>query len=233
MDRDSFIIGVGGGSICDIVGFAASTFMRGIPFAFVPTTLLALVDASMGGKNGVNFLSYKNLIGTFNHPEFLIHDFSFLGTLSKKDVMCGITEVIKHAFIADVQLYDFVKNNTESVKKLEEVALHRIIDDFVRIKMGVVDRDEKEKGERRILNFGHTLGHAIENVLELSHGIAISKGMYFALKFSNQEKLLSDDEMNEAIELLNSYGYKDFKIPSVKMKKVLDALTKDKKKVRT
>jgi 3-dehydroquinate synthase len=230
VDRDSFIIGIGGGSVCDLAGFAASTFMRGIPFAFVPTTLLALVDASMGGKNGVNFLSYKNLIGTFNQPQFILHDFSFLKTLGQKDIMCGIAEVIKHSFIADPQLYDFLKNNISAVKKLEADALRRIVDDSVRIKMGVVERDERELGERRILNFGHTLGHAIENVLEVGHGLAVSKGMYFALKLSNAQSLLSEHETKEGIALLNSYGYKDFKIPKTKMKNIIDSITKDKKK---
>lgn len=176
-DRESFLVGVGGGVVCDITGFVASIFMRGIRFGFVPTTLLAQVDASIGGKNGVNTGMYKNMIGTFTQPEFILIDSSFLKTLPKQELVSGMAEVVKHACIRDEEYFHYIEKNTEAILALDAEILHQIILHSVRIKSEIVEQDEKEGGLRKLLNFGHTFGHAIEKQHNLPHGYAISLGM--------------------------------------------------------
>ena len=145
-DRTSFILGIGGGIVCDVAGFAASIFMRGIKFGFVSTTLLSQVDASVGGKNGVNFSGYKNLIGTFNQPEFVICDLEMLKTLPKGELINGMSEVVKHGVIADAALFEFIEQNTDSILNYNSDVLERLVYDSVVIKSGIVNKDAKEKG---------------------------------------------------------------------------------------
>ena len=194
-DRSVFIVGIGGGIVCDITGFVASTYMRGVRFGFGATTLLAQVDASVGGKNGVNFSGYKNMVGTFNQPEFVICDPEVLQTLSDKDRGCGLAEIIKHAAIADGLLFSYLEDNLEKVSALSSEAVHRMVYDSMVIKSEIVNRDERETGERRKLNFGHTVGHAVEKVHKLPHGEAVSIGMMVAANLSAQKGYLKTAEI--------------------------------------
>lgn len=177
-DRDSLMINFGGGTISDIGAFAASTFKRGINFINVPTTLLAMVDASIGGKNGINFGSYKNQIGLFAQPESILINTQFLKTLDERDILSGLAEMIKYAFIADSSFLEITKDNYQSF--IKKAAL---------LKDEIVNLDFKEKGLRKALNFGHTIGHAIEsfcmkNADNLTHGESVSLGIYSALYLS-------------------------------------------------
>ncbi len=162
-DRQTFIVGIGGGVVTDIAGFVASIYMRGVKFAFVPTSILAMVDASIGGKNGIDVGVYKNLVGVINHPEFLLYDYSFLETLPDEEWVNGFAEIIKHACIKDDDMFQFLEKHSimKFQASLEDTAA--IIKRNVEIKYNVVVNDEKETGERKLLNFGHTIGHAIEN----------------------------------------------------------------------
>ena len=163
-DRASFIVGIGGGIVCDVTGYAASTYLRGLKFGFVASTLLAQVDAAVGGKNGVNWEGYKNMIGVFNQPDFVICDPLLLRTLPRREVLSGMAEVVKHALIADAGLFSYLEENGSGVLDLRPEVMERLVCDSVRIKSSIVNRDEREKGERRLLNFGHTFGHALEKV---------------------------------------------------------------------
>lgn len=183
-DRSSFIVGIGGGIVCDIAGFAASTYMRGLKFGFVSTTLLSQVDASVGGKNGVNLDAFKNMVGCFNQPEFVICDINLLNTLPKPEISNGMAEIVKHAMIQDAALFEFLENNQRNALDLDWDTIFRLVSDSVNIKSTIVQRDEKETGERRKLNFGHTIGHAIEKIDGTPHGRAVSIGMAAAAQFS-------------------------------------------------
>lgn len=227
-DRSSYIVGIGGGIVCDITGFVASTFMRGVRFGFVSTTLLSQVDASVGGKNGVNFLGYKNMVGVFNQPDFVICDPVMLKTLPEKELCNGFSEIVKHAVIGSSDLLAFLEENYRAALNLDREVIEKLLYYSVTIKSAVVNRDEKEKGERRKLNFGHTLGHAIEKTTGIAHGEAVSIGMAFAVDLSVRKGLLSGDEADRLKQLL-----KKFKLP-VKLnfdkERVLTALKKDKKR---
>jgi 3-dehydroquinate synthase len=228
LDRSSFVIGIGGGIVCDVAGFAASTYMRGIDFGFVPTSLLAQVDASIGGKNGVNFSAYKNMVGVFKQPRFVLSDPEVLRTLPEKELLCGLAEVVKHAVIRSPALFDFLEQEWLSLLCLQRKALEKIIEDSVVIKSWIVQSDVLERGERRKLNFGHTLGHAIEREGQLSHGEAISIGMVLASRISAARGKLSAAEADHITALL-----KNLKLPTeVKPNKelLLEAVKKDKKR---
>ena len=193
-DRSAFIVGVGGGIVCDITGFVASTFLRGVRFGFVATTLLAQVDASVGGKNGVNFEGYKNMVGLFHQPEFVICDPEVLKTLPRKEISCGLAEIVKHAAIADAELFTYIEKHAEKILALDRRAIEKLVAVSVRIKSSIVSSDETEKGVRRLLNFGHTFGHAIEKVIGVPHGEAVSMGMVIASTLSVQKGLLTAQE---------------------------------------
>ncbi|HHP7233908.1 MAG TPA: 3-dehydroquinate synthase [Desulfobacterales bacterium] len=227
-DRSTFVVGIGGGVACDIAGFAASTYMRGMRFGFVATSLLAQVDASVGGKNGVNFRGYKNLVGTFSQPEFVICDPQVLRTLPRGEVLCGLAEVVKHALIRDADLLNFMERNAEAVLELQPAAVERIVADSVAIKSAVVTADEKESGLRRILNFGHTFGHALEPLLHISHGEAVSIGMVLAAGLSVQRGLLEPEAAERIRDLLERLGL-PVQCP-VPPSELMDAVRKDKKR---
>ena len=227
-DRSAFIVGVGGGMVCDITGFAASTFLRGVRFGFVATSLLAQVDASVGGKNGVNFQGYKNMVGLFHQPEFVICDFGVLKTLPSKEVSCGLAEIVKYAAIADADLFTFLEKQAERVLALDLEAIEKLVLRSVEIKSAIVSQDETEKGQRRLLNFGHTFGHAIEKVSGVSHGEAVSIGMAMASALSVKRGLLSMQEDRRLRKLL-----KRLQLPNdfaSSPQEILDAATKDKKR---
>ncbi len=228
LDRSSFVIAIGGGIVCDVAGFAASTFMRGIDFGFVPSTLLAQVDASIGGKNGVNFRGYKNLVGVFNQPQFVLCDIDLLYTLPERELACGMAEVVKHAVIRSASLFEFLEQEWADLLSLQKDTVEKVINDSIVIKSWIVQSDALEKGERKKLNFGHTLGHAIEKEGQMSHGEAISIGMVMASKISAARGMLAHQEVDHITSLL-----KNLKLPtevSSNKKLILDAVKKDKKR---
>ena len=227
-DRSAFIVGIGGGIVCDIAGFAASVYLRGVDFGYVSTTLLAQVDASVGGKTGVNFSGYKNMVGVFNQPGFVICDTALLETLPAVEIACGFAEIVKHAIIADADMFAFLEQNSQKALALERSVIQRLVYDSVCIKAGVVEQDEREKGVRRKLNFGHTFGHAIEKTAGLRHGEAVGLGMVIAGALSVEKGLLRPEEHDRIVALLEGLG-----LPvrmEVDREAVLDAMQKDKKR---
>ena len=205
-DRASFIIGIGGGIVCDIAGFIASTYMRGVRFGFVSSTLLSQVDASVGGKNGFNFGGYKNIVGVFNQPEFVICDPNLLKTLPQKEILSGFAEIIKHGAIADKNLFIYLEKNRDRALALDLAVIEKLVHDSVIIKSRIVNQDEKEKGERRKLNFGHTFGHAIEKITKVRHGEAVSAGMVLAAELAVKKEALAAKDSNRLADLLDKYG---------------------------
>ncbi|PWT94619.1 MAG: 3-dehydroquinate synthase [Bacteroidetes bacterium] len=225
--RKTFLIGVGGGVVTDITGYVASIYMRGLSFGFVPTTLLAMVDASIGGKNGIDVNVYKNMVGTIRQPHFLLYDISLLKSLPESEWKNGMAEIIKHACIKDGAMFRLLEENDLNKIQTNKKLLADIVERNAKLKTRVVQVDEFEKGDRKLLNFGHTLGHAIENQYELSHGQAISIGMGFASLISSE--MLGFKDAVKVMRLLNQYG-----LPTsarFDSKKVFDVLKMDKKRV--
>lgn len=206
VDRGGHVLIVGGGTVCDLAAFAASTYMRGVAASLVPTTLLAQVDAGVGGKNGINFGGYKNIVGTIAQPHTVLCDSSFLSTLPLKSVRDGYAEIIKHAAIADAEYFSFLQANVSPALSLDPGVMERVLFDSLVIKTGIVSRDERESGERMKLNFGHTVGHAVESVLHVSHGQAVSIGMAVEARLSERRGTLSADEYSSLANLLAAYG---------------------------
>jgi 3-dehydroquinate synthase len=203
-DRETILVGVGGGVITDLTGYVASVFMRGLRFGFVPTTMLAMVDASIGGKNGIDVGVYKNMVGTIRQPAFLLYDTSLLETLPEKEWINGFAEIIKHACIRDARMFRMLEESNLSDFRTGRKMTSELIQRNARIKIRIVQKDEFERGDRRLLNFGHTLGHALENVYELSHGQAISLGMVAASILSF--RLTGFNDPHRVINLLERYG---------------------------
>ena len=230
--RDGLFLGVGGGVICDMTAFAASLYMRGCRVILVPTTLLAMVDASLGGKTGIDFRGYKNMAGTFFPAEELRIYPEILLSLSEKEFRNGLAELIKHAFLVKSELLEFLKVHKKEILERRPAVLTRIIRDSIRVKGDFVERDFKEQGERAFLNFGHTFGHALESVSDFSgwsHGEAVAWGMDKALKAG----ILmgeTDREYGESVaSLLLDYGFcLEASLPDPE--KLIDAMDKDKKK---
>ncbi len=227
-DRSTFVLGIGGGLVCDIAGFVASTYMRGNRFGFVPTTLLAQVDAAIGGKNGFNFGGYKNIIGTFNQPDFILSDFSLLNSLSTDELKNGIAESIKHALIGDSYLFDLLMDKNKEIMACDMETLSELIERSAKVKIEVVNRDETETNLRKILNFGHTLGHAVEICESQAHGKAVSVGMAFAAAISNRYGMITEGVYESILALLDLYGLpnKTTRAPA----ELLEKMVKDKKK---
>lgn len=227
-DRSEFIIGIGGGIVCDVAGFTASIYERGLRFGFVSTTLLSQVDASVGGKNGVNFEGYKNMVGVFNQPEFVICDPDLLKTLTEKEVLNGCAEIVKHAAIADRGLFHYLEENYRGILELDKEVIEKVVHDSVMIKSGFVNRDEREMGERRKLNFGHTIGHALEKVTGITHGEAVSIGMAASAVISENRGRLAKKDRIRIENLLTNLG-----LPTsiqADKSKIIEALGKDKKR---
>lgn len=227
-DRSTFIVGIGGGIVCDITGFVASTYLRGVRFGFVASTLLSQVDASVGGKNGVNFKGYKNMVGVFNQPEFVICDLDLLNTLPEKELLSGFAEIVKHAVIGDAHLFRYLEEHDQDALALDMNTIEKLVYDSIIIKSGIVNRDEMEKGERRKLNFGHTFGHAMEKTTGVSHGVAVSAGMVMACALSVKKGHLSANHFERVKTLLLKLGL-PVRLNAHKTT-VLDALQKDKKR---
>ena len=205
-DRNSFIVGVGGGVTTDLAGFVASIFMRGISFGFVPTSILAMVDAAVGGKNGIDVGKFKNMVGVINHPEFLLYDYTFLQTLPDEEWRSGFAEIIKHACIKDKKLFSYLQDKTLFDFQSDNKLIADLVKQNALIKHKVVSGDENENGERQLLNFGHTIGHAIEYDCALLHGYAISIGMMAATIISEKIDGVNDDRIKQLKNLLEKYG---------------------------
>ena len=228
LDRSSLVVGIGGGVVCDITGFCASTYMRGLHFGFVPSTLVAQVDASIGGKNGVNFKGYKNIVGIIRQPQFILVDFTLLKTLPDRDFLCGVSEIIKSALIKNKNLFETLEEEYQELLARNKDVLEKVVTDTITIKVKVVERDVEESGERRVLNFGHTFGHAIEKTAGLPHGEAVSIGMAIATDISVIRGMLTKDESRQIKTLLQKVNL-PVKIPC-DPDSLLDAVKRDKKR---
>lgn len=194
--RKSLIVGFGGGMVTDLTGFVASVYMRGINFALIPTSLLGMVDAAIGGKTAINFKSFKNIIGTFSPPKWILLDEQWLNTLPEEAYRSGLSEVLKYALITNNRFYQWIYENTDKILKKEPSAVRYFIEQSQLIKRNIVETDPYEKAERKWLNFGHTLGHAIENQNKLPHGLAVAVGMMFASEISVRMGLLKQTELD-------------------------------------
>ena len=227
-DRSCVIVGIGGGIVCDMAGFVASTYMRGVKFGFVSSTLLSQVDASVGGKNGLDLDGYKNIIGTFNQPEFVICDTSMLATLPITELRCGLAEVMKHTLISSKAMFEMLEENYNKVLSLDKEIVNMFVEHSVVTKADIVSKDEREQGDRRKLNLGHTWGHAIERITGIPHGEAVSIGLAFTAWLSEKRGLLGIVERERIIYLLNQLG-----LPTssdVSREAAMDSLLHDKKR---
>ena len=226
-NRDTTVIALGGGVVGDIAGFAAAAYLRGVAFIQVPTTLLAQVDSSVGGKTGVNHPGGKNLIGAFHQPKIVLIDPATLGTLPDRELKAGLAEVIKHGAIADADFFAWLEQSVEALLEKDAAALAHAIQRSCEIKAAVVAEDEREAGRRAILNFGHTFGHAIENCLgygEWLHGEAVAAGMVMASQLSG----LEDGQAERLRDLIRRAGL-PVAPPDLGAAKLLEAMSRDKK----
>ena len=228
VDRRTFILGMGGGIVTDIAGFAASTYMRGLQFGFVPTTLMGQVDASVGGKNGVNVDGYKNMAGTFTQPRFVVCDPALLRSLSDREFRAGLAEVVKTAVIADAGLFARLERASFDALRRNTDLLSDAISASIRIKADIVDRDERETGERRKLNLGHTLAHAIEKCSSrMNHGEAVAVGTALIADVAVKLGVLTPGDRDRIVGLLLALGF-DL-TPPIDMRRLLKEVGKDKK----
>lgn len=205
IDRSGFILAIGGGVVCDIAGFLASVYMRGVRCAYVSTTLLSQVDASTGGKNGVNLGNTKNIIGTFLQPEFVVCDPAMLMTLPDEEYLSGLAELIKTAVIGDEKLFGLIEDNHDGIISRDRELLEFLISMAIKYKASVVSEDERETGLRRVLNFGHTFGHAIEMYKATKHGFAVASGMELAVSYSFKRGYIEVSEKERIIALLKRF----------------------------
>lgn len=228
VDRSTFVLGIGGGIVTDVAGFAASTYMRGLPFGFISTTLLGQVDASVGGKNGVNVDGYKNMAGTFTQPQFVVCDPSLLRSLPDREFRAGLAEVVKAAIIADADLFGRIEQTSFETLRTDTDLLSDVISAAIRVKADIVEYDEKESGERRKLNLGHTLAHAIEKSSNrMNHGEAVAVGTALIAGAAVKLGVLKEEERQRIAEVLSRLGF-DL-TPPVEIKRLLKEVGKDKK----
>ena len=201
--RDSLIAAIGGGVTGDIAGFVASSYMRGVQLVQIPTTLLAAVDSSVGGKTGINFLNRKNIVGTFYQPDFVLTDTEFLGTLPEDEVISGTGEIIKYAFLSDREFYNDVNSSFNSITSLNHETINRIIPVCIQIKAEIVTEDEQESGLRKILNLGHTFAHAYESYFDfrLKHGNAVAAGIISSLFLSFKKGIINKASLDHFLKL--------------------------------
>lgn len=225
-DRTCTLVGVGGGVVTDMTGYAASVYLRGVKFGFVPTTVLGMVDAAIGGKNGIDVGVYKNMIGTINQPQFLLYDVNLLKTLPEPEWRNGFAEVLKHAAILDAPLFKELEAHGLSYYQKNKAALQKLVQRNAMLKAKVVKSDEFEKDKRRLLNFGHTLGHAVEKQYGLMHGEAVAVGMAFAAKLSKD--MLHFKSADKLVKLIDRYGLPQ--TAGYNKQKVFDVLVSDKKR---
>ncbi len=238
LTRGDVIIAVGGGVVGDIAGFAASTYMRGIDYIQIPTTLLSAVDSSVGGKTAIDLPNAKNIIGTFYQPKKVLININFFKTLDKKQYLSGLGEVLKYAFIEEschynvpLFLFEFLTLSCEKILEREPLTIIRLIEYCLNLKIAVVTQDEKESGLRKVLNFGHTYGHALETITTYKpypNGEAVVYGMFFILEWAYKNDYINYSYYKLSIDLLNKYGFNplDKKYPT---EKILEIMKKDKK----
>jgi 3-dehydroquinate synthase len=229
IDRTGFILAIGGGVVCDIGGFLASIYMRGIRCGYVSTSLLSQVDASTGGKNGVNLGRTKNILGNIRQPEFVICDPTMLLTLSEEEYLSGLSELIKTAIIGSNDLFELIESEHERIMKRDRHLLTTLVARSVNFKASVVTEDEREEGRRRILNFGHTYGHAIEMQMSIKHGFAVATGMEIATEFSFEKGFIDLSLKNRIINLLKKYQLLDDR--NIPAENIEHLIQQDKKKI--
>ena len=238
LTRSDVIIAIGGGVVGDIAGFAASTYMRGIDYIQVPTTLLSMVDSSVGGKTAIDFNGFKNIIGSFYQPKRVFIDINFLNTLDKRQYYSGLGEVLKYSFIEEncghskaLFLFEYLTLCVDRLKEKEPVTLMRVIEYCLNLKIAVVNEDEKEAGLRKVLNFGHTYAHALEALSgfkKYTHGEAVVQGIYFMLDWAYDEGMISYSYYRLSVELLEKYGFKKQKT-KYSPSEIVEAMKRDKK----
>ena len=228
VDRSTFVLAVGGGIVTDVAGFAASTYMRGLKFGFVSTTLLGQVDASVGGKNGVNVDGYKNMAGTFTQPQFVICDPGMLRTLPDREFRAGLAEVVKAAIIADADLFERIERPTFEALRADTDLLTDAVSAAIRVKADIVERDERESGDRRKLNLGHTLAHAIEKCSNrMNHGEAVAVGTALIAGAAVKLGVLKAEDRDRIVAVLTKLGFG--LTPPVEVRRLLKEVVKDKK----
>ncbi|RJP72389.1 MAG: 3-dehydroquinate synthase [Ignavibacteriales bacterium] len=229
-NRDSLIVGFGGGVVGDLAGFVASTYMRGVDFCQIPTTLLAMVDSSVGGKTGINLSGSKNIIGSFYQPVFVIAETSFLKTLEEDEWICGLGEILKYSIIATTGYFNFVKRNIKKILVRDDKIVERIVFESVKIKAAVVKLDEKEAGLRKILNLGHTFGHAIESILnyKIKHGAAVIAGLLLIADLSKRVGMLQEKDFVQISNLLQGFTF-NHSLKKLSTDGMLNLMLKDKK----
>ena len=228
VDRSCFVLAVGGGIVTDVAGFAASTFMRGVEFGFISTSLLGQVDASVGGKNGVNVDGYKNMVGTFTQPRFVVCDVNLLRTLSAREFRTGLAEIIKAGVIGDATLFEMLEQADFSTLQRDTERLSEIVYRAVKVKADIVERDERESGDRRLLNLGHTLAHAIEkSSSKFNHGEAVAVGLAMIADVAAKQGLLAAEDKERILNLLQRAGFA--LEPPVEVRTLLKAVKRDKK----
>ncbi len=234
LDRSSALLALGGGVIGDITGFAASTYMRGISYMQIPTTLLAQVDSSVGGKTGINHPLGKNMIGTFWQPRIVWIDTDTLKTLPQRELLAGLAEVIKYGVIWDDALFTFLEENRERILNLSPDAIAHVIERSCEIKADIVSKDERESGLRAVLNYGHTIGHAIETATEYTrylHGEAVAIGMCREAKLSVSLGILAPEDYRRIHALIDAYGLPSVMPEAVSTDDILSLMKHDKKSV--
>ena len=229
-DRKDCLVALGGGVIGDMTGFAAATYLRGIDFIQVPTTLLSQVDSSIGGKTGVDFNSYKNMVGAFHMPRLVYMNLSVLNTLSKEQFSCGMGEILKHGLIKNKAYFAWCMENAEKILARDYDTLLSIIKESCKVKRDVVEKDPTEKGDRALLNFGHTLGHAVEKLknFEMLHGQCVAVGSVAAMKLSAMRGNISEEDVSYVEKCFECFGLPT-RVEGLTSKEVLEVSKSDKK----
>ena len=230
--RETSLIALGGGVVGDMTGFAAAIYQRGVPFIQIPTTLLAQVDSSVGGKTAVNHLLGKNMIGAFHQPGAVLIDVGVLRSLPAKEFAAGMAEVVKHALLADANYLTWLEEHVEAIKVLDSAVLAEMVRKSCQIKSGIVSADEKEKGQRALLNLGHTFGHAIETLMgygEILHGEAVAIGTVMAATLSSRHGLIEADEVSRVESLLRAFNLPTRVERPISVDAFLTAMGRDKK----
>lgn len=234
LGRDTCVIALGGGVVTDLAGYLAATYCRGVPLVMIPTSLLGMVDASIGGKTGVNIPFGKNLLGCIYQPKKVLIDPSTLNSLPKKELVNGVVEMIKHGLIADYKFFEYLEENSNQLLALDLPILEKVIFESCRIKKRIVEQDEKEQGKRRLLNFGHTIGHALEKLTHycLSHGEAVAIGILIESYLSMQLGVLDQISFDRIKKILLQYGLA-LRLPSkFAVQALYDAMALDKKSLK-
>ncbi len=229
-DRKDMLVALGGGVVGDLTGFTAASYLRGIEFIQVPTSLLAQVDSSIGGKTGVDFRSYKNMVGAFHQPKLVYMNTSTLKSLDERQFNSGFGEILKHGLIKDYSYFEWLKENTESIKNRDDDALCQMISVSCNIKKNVVELDPTEKGDRALLNFGHTLGHAVEKLMNFSlyHGECVVIGMVAALKICVEKQTVTKEQFESIIEVFKGYNF-PLSVSGITIDEVIKVSKNDKK----